>query len=254
MRASFLNMALLMSTALAVLAGCERRLQRGSSEAFFSPDQGSDPAMFQHFFWFFGHPEVFIPFILISLTIIGIVIALFFPKFGRAILNVFTWPPSVPALWIYSGVALAIFGLLSGLKMAGQGVDVALHDTYYLVAHAQFVGGFLIVSGIAAGIFFALPHILRADYNIWLGRLCCALWFVGIGLIMFPQFYLSNHGMPRRYADYEESYAALNDIGFFGSILCVLALATFIALVIEALVKRRPLRDKLANPTLDAFE
>ena len=254
MRTSVLKISLATSIAFAAVTGCERRLKRDSSEAFFSPDQGGDPAMFQHVFWFFGHPEVFIPFILLVLALFVIVIALFFPKLGRAILNIFKWPPSLPALWIYGGAVMAILGILAGQMMARKGVDVALHDSYYLVVHAQFVGSVVIVSGMAAIIFFALPHILRANYNIWLGRLCWALWFAGISLIMFPQFYLSNQGMPRRYVDYEESYTALNDIGFFGAILCALALATFVVLVIEALVKRRPLRDKPANPTLDAFE
>ena len=138
--------------------------------------------------------------------------------------------------------------------MANEGVDVVLHDTYYLAAHVQFVFGVCIMSGVAAVIFLALPHILRAEYNIWLGRLCWALCFTGIGFILFPQYVLSNQGMPRRYVDYEETYKVLNDLSLIGAVLCALSIATFVALVIEALVKRRPLRDKPANPALDAFE
>ncbi len=237
-----------------LLAGCDKFLEPEPADDFFSPDKGGDPALFQHIFWFFGHPEIYLPFVIIALGLSILAFAKFFPVKWKAIVRAMKWPPSVPALWIYGGAVMAILGILAGQMMARKGVDVALHDSYYLVVHAQFVGSVVIVSGMAAIIFFALPHILRANYNIWLGRLCWALWFAGISLIMFPQFYLSNQGMPRRYVDYEESYTALNDIGFFGAILCALALATFVVLVIEALVKRRPLRDKPANPTLDALE
>jgi len=242
------------ATSLSLMTGCKSLTKRDPSEDFFSPDRGGDPAMFQHVFWFFGHPEAFIPFILLSLAVIAIIIALFFPKFGRAILNIFKWPPGVPALWFYGGAGIAIFGIVSGFKMANEGVDVVLHDTYYLVAHAQYVFGVCIMSGVAAVIFLALPHILRAEYNIWLGRLCWALCFTGIGFILFPQYVLSNQGMPRRYVDYEETYKVLNDLSLIGAVLCALSIATFAVLVIEALVKRRPLRDKPANPALDAFE
>jgi len=249
-----LNLIGITCLAFAYLTGCQGRLGRDPSDTFFSPDKGGDPAMFQHVFWFFGHPEVLIPFIVLSLAIIAIIITLFFPKFGRAVLNIFKWPPSVPALWIYSGAGIAIFGIISGLRMANESVDVVLHDTYYLVAHVQFVFGVCIMSGVAAAIFLALPRILRAEYNIWLGRLCWALWFAGIGFILFPQFNMGNQGMPRRYVDYEETNAVLNDLSLIGAVLCALSIATFIILVIEALVKRRPLRDKPANPVLDAFE
>ena len=142
--------------------------------------------------------------------------------------------------------------------MANEGVDVVLHDTYYLVAHAQFVFGVLIMPGIAAVIFLVLPRILHAEYNIWLGRFCWALWFAGISFILFPHYYLNNQDTLKRigdyFGDYDETHAMLNDLAFTGAVLCALSIATFVALVIEALVKRRPLRDKPANPVLDAFE
>merc|ERR1712023_538324 len=112
---------------------------------------GGDPVLYQHLFWFFGHPEVYI-LIIPAFGIISIIISSSYQKiiFGNQS-KIFNWlstylgNPPLLHLRTASGFFALLFLLMftiggsTGVILGNAAVDLALHDTYYVVAHFHFV-------------------------------------------------------------------------------------------------------------------
>ncbi len=61
-------------------------LERAFDWPFFDPKRGGDPLLWQHLFWIFGHPEVYIVF-LPSIALIAMIV----PTFARTPIVGYTW-------------------------------------------------------------------------------------------------------------------------------------------------------------------
>jgi cytochrome c oxidase subunit 1 len=258
------------------LLGIERIARVG----IFDPKLGGDPVLFQHLFWFYSHPAVYIM-ILPGMGVISELVTCFSRKriFGYGFVaaaslaiavfsflvwghhmfvsgqsvyagmifsllsyavaipsavKVFNWTATLykgsisyatPMLYAFGFIGLFTIGGMTGLFLAALGLNVHVHDTYFIVAHFHYimVGGMLM--GYLGGLHFWWPKISGRLYPEGWARFAALLVFAGFNLTFFPQFVLGYLGMPRRYHAYPPEFQVLNVMSTAGASILALGYA-----------------------------
>ena len=146
-------------------------------------------------------------------------------------IKVFNWTATLykgavsfhtPLLYALGFVGLFTMGGLTGLFLASLGIDVQVHDTYFVIAHFHYimVGG--TVMAYMGGLHYWWPKMTGRLYPEWLGKVAAITIFLGFNLTFFPQYILGYLGMPRRYYAYPPEFQTLNVLSTAGaSILAV---------------------------------
>jgi cytochrome c oxidase subunit 1 len=128
---------------------------------------------------------------------------------------------------------------LTGVVLANAGIDIALHDTYYVVAHFHYVLSMGAVFAIFSAWYFWIEKIIGLRYDDLLGKIHFWTFFVGVNMTFFPMHFLGTSGMPRRVPDYPDSYKFWNVVASFGSLISTVASLFFFYVVYTNLVYGR---------------
>ena len=131
---------------------------------------------------------------------------------------------------------LFTIGGCTGVALANASLDVAFHDTYYVVGHFHYVLSMGAVFSLFAGYYYWSPQILGLDYNEKLAQIQFWLIFIGANVIFLPMHFLGINGMPRRIPDYPDAFAGWNYISSIGSFIAMISTLLFIYIMYDQFV------------------
>jgi heme/copper-type cytochrome/quinol oxidase subunit 1 len=144
-----------------------------------------------------------------------------------------------PALFALGFIFLFTVGGVTGVVLANSGIDISLHDTYYVIAHFHYALSMGAVFTMFAGIYYWFDKITGVRYSEVLGQIHFWTFFLGVNITFFPMHFLGVAGMPRRIPDYPDAFYIFNKVASWGSYISALSVIMFFYLVFEALSSNR---------------
>lgn len=161
-------------------------------------------------------------------------------------LKIFSWLATLwggsielktPSLFALGFIFLFTVGGVTGIVLANSGIDIGLHDTYYVVAHFHYVLSMGAVFSLFAGVYYWFNKITGLRYSEFLAQLHFWVFFVGVNITFFPMHYLGVAGMPRRIPDYPDAFYVFNKIASYGSYISAVSVIIFFMVLLDAMIQ-----------------
>lgn len=144
-------------------------------------------------------------------------------------------------LWLaIAFISIFFVGGTSGLMVGNAGLDIMLHDTYYVVGHFHVMLSGAMILSVLGWLYFNFREIFGTSYFWLFGGLHVSLHVVGNLMCFVPLMWSGYAGMPRRIQDYPYGYAGWHSVASLGHALTLLGILNFLLLFAHAAYFKRP--------------
>jgi heme/copper-type cytochrome/quinol oxidase subunit 1 len=265
---------------------------------FFEFVYGGDTVLFQHLFWFFGHPEVYVLIIptfgFVNMILpynntrriaskhhlvwaIYVMAYMGFIVWGhhmylvgldhrsRALYSTVTIMISLPAtiklvnwtltmlngalkvdaalLFGISYIVVFVVGGFTGMWLSHVGLNVSLHDTFYVVAHFHLMLSGSTVIGCFCGFYYYFTALFGIKYSRVFAYMHLIYYSGGQWLTFLPLFWVGTSGLPRRVHDYPAIFAGWQSMASTGHFITLIGIFFFFLMLLDSHIEK-----KIATP------
>ncbi len=267
-------------------------LDRHWQTSFFDFAYGGDPILFQHLFWFFGHPEVYI-LIIPTFGFINVILPhsstrrmaskhhMIWAIYVMAYMGYIVWGHhmylvgldhrsrnmystvtimiSLPAtiklvnwtltlvnnaikvdlalLFTISYIFFFLTGGFTGMWLSHVGLNISMHDSFYVVAHFHLMLAGAAVTGCFTGLYYYFFPLFGIGHSKIFGKLHLVYYSVGIWFTFLPLFFLGFSGLPRRIHDFPAVFLGWQGAATCGHFLTLIGVIFFFCVIIDAFLE-----------------
>ena len=261
---------------------------------FFEFVYGGDTVLFQHLFWFFGHPEVYVLIIptfgFINMILpynntrriaskhhlvwaVYVMAYMGFIVWGhhmylvgldhrsRALYSTVTIMISLPAtiklvnwtltmlngalkvdaafLFGISYIVVFVVGGFTGMWLSHVGLNVSLHDTFYVVAHFHLMLSGSTVIGCFCGFYYYFTALFGIKYSRVFAYMHLIYYSGGQWLTFLPLFWVGTSGLPRRVHDYPAIFAGWQSMATAGHFITLIGVFFFFLMLVDSHIEKK---------------
>ena len=269
-------------------------MDRHWQTTFFEFTYGGDAVLFQHLFWFFGHPEVYI-LIIPTFGFVNMILpyantrriasknhliwAIYIMAYmgffvwghhmylvgldhrSRALYSTITIMISLPATikvvnwtltllngalkvdiaFLFAVAYLLVFtvGGFTGMWLSHVGLNVSLHDTFYVVAHFHLMLSGSTIIGSFAGFYYYFTSFFGIKYSRFFSYMHLIYYVSGQWMTFLPMFWLGFSGLPRRVHDYPSVFVGWQSMATVGHLITLLGVVFFFFMLLDSHFEKR---------------
>lgn len=138
-----------------------------------------------------------------------------------------------------SYIFLFLVAGFTGMWLSHVGLNISMHDTFYVVAHFHLMLSGTAMMGIFAGFYYYFSVIFCIKYSQFFGYLHVIYYSGGQWLTFLPQFYLGFAGMPRRIHDYPIIFLGWQSMSTCGHFITLVGIIFFFFMFIDSYIYQK---------------
>lgn len=136
--------------------------------------------------------------------------------------------------WNLGYILVFLVGGFTGMWLSHVGLNISMHDTFYVIAHFHLMLSGTTIMGIFVGFYYYFTSLFGLKFSRFFSYLHLFYYFGGQWLTFLPMFWLGFSGLPRRVHDYPIIFVGWQGMASTGHFITVTGLIFFFFMLFDS--------------------